>query len=104
MHRLHLWFNEERAYKHEVRGNTINTRLKFEQVYERDKQLVLRDHKSKEFAPWALEATQKRLETFQITNASKTQEKRFFKVVCLRIGAPARTGHIQLVGRGDVED
>ena len=67
MHRFHKWFNNERDHRHEVREKTILTRLKYELEYERDKQLVLREHESKEFLPWTLEACQTRLAKFTIT-------------------------------------
>ena len=129
MHKLHQWFENERAHRHEVREKTILTRLKFELEYERDKQLVLEQQGSSVFNVEALEAIQKRLQTFQINNPSKTQETWFMKVVRPRIGATPRTGQklsenvdrkltdekhlttwatsdrfIHLVSRGTVED
>ncbi len=58
MARLHAWFNEERVHRHEVRGKTIATRLKFELEYERDRELVLQEHRSEHFLEYVIQACQ----------------------------------------------
>ena len=92
MHRVHQWFCKEREHRHEVREKTILTRLKFELEYERDKQIVLRDHESEEFLPWSLEVCQSRRASFQINQQTKLQRDWFDKIVCPRIQATARRG------------
>ena len=92
MFKLKKWFDEERAFRHEMRQKVILTRLKYELEYERDRQLVLRDHGDEQFEPFVLEPVQKRLQTFQIVRPSKKQEDWFMKVVAPRIRATARKG------------
>ena len=75
MARLHPWFNQEREYRHEVRGKILNTRLKYELEYEGDRELVFEQHNSPEHLPYVLQACQEKLSFFQILRANKTQEK-----------------------------
>jgi len=99
MARLHQWFNQEREYRHEVRGKILNTRLKYELEYERDRELVLEQHKSPEHLPYVLQACQEKLSFFQILRASKRQEKWMAKVVRPRIRATARVAQKLSEGR-----
>ena len=71
MARLETWFKTERMHRHEVRGKTIATRLKFELEYARDQELVLQQHPSPEFKPFVLARCQEKLQFFQIVRPSK---------------------------------
>ena len=92
MHRVKAWLDNERAHGHEVRKKTILTRLKYELEFEVDRQIVLQEHKSPSFSPFALRSSQARLTSLSITNTSKQQEWWFDSIVCPRIGAISRTG------------
>ncbi len=88
--RLEAWFREERVHRHEVRNKSLATRLRFEMEFERDKQLVLEQHKSPEFRPYVLERVRDKLSWFQITRPSKKQERWISDVVRPRIRATTR--------------
>ena len=92
MARLETWFKTERMHRHEVRGKTIATRLKFELEYARDQELVLQQHQSPEFKPFVLAKCQEKLEFFQVVKPSRRQERWMSEIVRPRIGALGRTG------------
>ena len=73
-----------------LKGETIATRLQHELECERDRQVVLDQHQSKDFKPFVLERCREKLAFFQVTRPSKKQERWMEKIVKPRLGATAR--------------
>jgi hypothetical protein len=90
--RLERWFNKEREYNHEVRTKTLTMRLIFEIEYERDKQLVLREHESKLFKSFVFNACVEKLSFLTLTLPDKRQTNYLECTVFKRIRATRRSG------------
>ena len=77
MERLERWLKDERQHRHEVRVKTLTTRLMYELEYERDRQLVLQQHESKDFKPFVLEKCREKLAFMQIMKPSRKPMPRY---------------------------